>query len=542
MSENTNKLFWIISLGIIAAAVVIMFFNSVTKPNKNMYDSINNMSLCGSSSRKDSLICLDASENSELQGHQTNASTTRQNWYAQGNLEEKDTGKATLNNFDYNENSGWLPYALKLDGVNDTISLGQASKSFVNGFTGQINVKFNAIGRTSTLMSNGNVVLSTTTANKITFSVKTSSGTYTVTSKTTISANKWYLIQATYNNDRIKLYIDGELDNYQEISGSITTTATQFTSGSNLKGEISSIIIYNRDIEEEGIAQNTVAINNKTYDITEYQIGFVATDSCELWTAPMDGQYHVELWGAQGGSVNGGTGGRGAYVTGTIDLTAGTNLYVCVGKQGTTATNLANGGNATDIRTTYTGSVTAFNSLKSRIAIAAGGGGGNKVPGGDGGAVIGLSSKGEILNMKNAKGGTQAAGGAKAINISTAYDSATLAHIGVDGEFGIRGTVPTGASGGNGYFSGGSIKVEGGGAGGSSYISGNSGVNSITSASTASNIEVTLDNIHFSGYKFYSTQMLTGASIIPSSSDLDGHTTGQLGDGYARITYVAGFE
>ena len=60
---------------------------------------------------------------------------------------------------------------------------------------------------------------------------------------------------------------------------------------------------------------------------------YTYTGSVQVYTAPITGTYTIDAYGAQGGSdVN--AGGRGGRVTGKIDLTAGTKLYLYVGGQG----------------------------------------------------------------------------------------------------------------------------------------------------------------------------------------------------------------
>jgi len=45
------------------------------------------------------------------------------------------------------------------------------------------------------------------------------------------------------------------------------------------------------------------------------------TGAAQTFTAPCEGNYKVELWGAQGANDNAGTsGGKGAYVAGTVTL------------------------------------------------------------------------------------------------------------------------------------------------------------------------------------------------------------------------------
>ena len=118
------------------------------------------------------------------------------------------------------------------------------------------------------------------------------------------------------------------------------------------------------------------------------------TGSEQEYTVPEDGYYKIECWGAQGGTYQYAVGGKGAYTKGIIKLSKGEKLYVYVGEcyngaretmcyngggSGSYAslgnTTNTNGGGATDIRL-INGNWNNFNSLKSRIMVAAGGGGG----------------------------------------------------------------------------------------------------------------------------------------------------------------------
>lgn len=62
---------------------------------------------------------------------------------------------------------------------------------------------------------------------------------------------------------------------------------------------------------------------------------FGCTLSSVPWTAPATGEYRLVVNGAAGG--NAGNQGRGGRSEGTIDLTAGDVLYVCVGEAGNMA-------------------------------------------------------------------------------------------------------------------------------------------------------------------------------------------------------------
>ena len=61
------------------------------------------------------------------------------------------------------------------------------------------------------------------------------------------------------------------------------------------------------------------------------------TGNIQTFTAPYDGNYKLEVWGAQGGQAQGdhqwmAYGGRGGYATGVVNLKAGDKLYKGTGK------------------------------------------------------------------------------------------------------------------------------------------------------------------------------------------------------------------
>jgi hypothetical protein len=193
----------------------------------------------------------------------------------------------------------------------------------------------------------------------------------------------------------------------------------------------------------------------------------------------------VSLAGGSGGNYDntgGATGGSGAVVTGTIDVTPGETLYIYVGGRGghhsgngvgganggggTTGSSMigGGGGGATDIRR---GGV----SLTDRIIVAGGGGGASHVrPGGSGGNPNGQDGEQSTSNLRG-RGGTQESGGA----------GGTGNVDGNPGVLGIGGTAPfasvrSGGGGGGGYYGGGagssgtSGAYGGGGGGGSSLV------------------------------------------------------------------------
>ena len=227
------------------------------------------------------------------------------------------------------------------------------------------------------------------------------------------------------------------------------------------------------------------------------------------------GKYKLECWGAQGGGVNSnssmtgaGTGGKGGYASGILEVSQNTNLYLLPGGMGqvgyatyvaggfngggaafgsTSNEPGAGGGGASDIRLGST-------SLSSRIIVAGGGGGGGE-DSSDAGGVGGGSNGGST----HYSGGSQTAAGATTNG----------------GGFGVGNSTgfADGGAGGGGWYGGGSVYstttgTDGdGGAGGSGYVN---------------------------TTKLKDTVLLDGNSTI---TEPDGSTAvGHSGQGYIRIT------
>ncbi len=247
----------------------------------------------------------------------------------------------------------------------------------------------------------------------------------------------------------------------------------------------------------------------------------------ETFTVFKDGTYQIELWGAKGGGANG---GLGAYTSGNIDLKKNDKLYIYVGENptyingncyrtnpnnsfnGSNVGSCAGGGGATDVRL-ENGEWDNFDGLKSRIMVAAGGGGaGYTGYGGYGGALTGGDGEGfaDYWTDRAGKGATQ-----ESYKFGVAEWSTHIP--------------------GNGYFSGEAL----GGAnvgGGSSYISGYPGCKAITKESTESNITHTESPDHYSGKIFSDPVMIAGNDTMPNYNG--GSMVGNSGNGYARITKI----
>lgn len=305
---------------------------------------------------------------------------------------------------------------------------------------------------------------------------------------------------------------------------------------------------------------------------------FNYTGSEQTYTVPMNGYYKIEAWGAQGGN----SGGKGAYTYGEIYLEKGTNLYIQVGGQGSNnpagvfqaaaggyngggstqgqaccsgaPRTFGTGGGATDIRLS-SGAWNDDVSLKSRVMVAAGGGGrftqgSSTGTGGAGGALNGLPGSGDFADYCVGLGATQTTAGI--ISTTGKYCDATnnagytdpgksFGGFGYGGAHGTDGNNATG--GGSGYYGGSSSGHIASAGGGSSYISGYAGCVAISSASSltpksgctdgTTNIEC---SYHYSGKIFQNAKMVAGNEKMPNH-DGTGTITGNSGNGYAKITY-----
>jgi hypothetical protein len=185
--------------------------------------------------------------------------------------------------------------------------------------------------------------------------------------------------------------------------------------------------------------------------------------------------------------------------------------------------NNSTGAGASDVRLAN-GAWDNFNSLKSRIMVAAGAGGsispvywapyagGLESPKTDGGEKI---NGNEYIVVD---GATQTSGYAFGIGqTATEKDLAGYARSG----------------GGGGYYGGYGKWCSG--SGGSSFVSGHPGCNAISASSTNTNIIHTGQPNHYSGYKFTETEMKGGNESV---KEPDGtFNKGHLGSGVIKITW-----
>ena len=317
-----------------------------------------------------------------------------------------------------------------------------------------------------------------------------------------------------------------------------------------------------------------VVLKNIQTDADFYYLArvYTCTQSVASFTTPVAGDYMIECWGAQGSNMLDKVGGKGGYCKGTVKLPNRT-IYIYVGAQaggfgggGITIDherehNFGNdGGGATDIRLVKGSTYKEFNSLKSRIIVAAGGGGANhrntigEVPQwgqGDGGYGGGLNG-GDGFRDDNtiswatvpyctiSYGAQQKQGGRNYQNtVEGGVVTTTISgNVPYWGRFGFAPSETEGArvqSGGGGGYYAGCDSGHAGGSGGSSFISGHSGCDAITESSTENAIVHTGQPNHYSGLVFTDTQMIDGAHPMPSP--YGGTEIGHSRDGACVISW-----
>ena len=375
------------------------------------------------------------------------------------------------------------------------------------------------------------------------------------------TVNIYGLGKISENISDFKVYLDNLKVNDKENTG-INATKDEFTID-KINGNISIDIV--NDSTEYDTESYLECASIVTPDKTEWIFDYTGAE--QTFTAPVSGTYKLETWGAQGGN----NGGKGAYASGTIELKSDDNLYIYVGGKGSKndagvaqevpggynggglnhgqnccSRVFGSGGGATDVRL-KNGTWNDFDSLKSRIMVAAGGGGTfsdgtANSKGGAGGTLTGKSATGDYSDWCRGLGGTQILGGkieessgqycAAGTNSTYTAPGLVTGGFGTGGSHGTAGNNSTG--GGSGYYGGSSSGHIASAGGGSSFISGYTGCNAISESSTKNNIIHTGQSIHYSGYYFTDAVMKSGDETMPTHNG-SSTMTGNSGNGYARI-------
>ena len=222
----------------------------------------------------------------------------------------------------------------------------------------------------------------------------------------------------------------------------------------------------------------------KTFNVVRnlYSVDYYCTGDVQEWTAPVNGLYRFNAYGAQGGSTENAEGGKGGYVNGTISLYEGDTFYIYVGCAGTSdaagyngggSENAggASGGGASHIATSNLGELYNYeNNIDDIIMVAGAGGGAGSKEGGAGGN---NPTAGKGYYGTASKPGSLTAGGEGGNN-------AEAGSFGKGGSITSQYTDHVAGAGGAGFYGGGAggfgspthASQDGyGGAGGSNYAS-----------------------------------------------------------------------
>ena len=228
---------------------------------------------------------------------------------------------------------------------------------------------------------------------------------------------------------------------------------------------------------------------------------YTYTGRVESFTAPVNGKYKMECWGASGGwaglnSTPYKQGGKGGYSYGSIILDFSTKLYIVVGGEGTPGnafltgyaggyngggksygfgnTSNAGGGGATHI-SKMSGLLSNIQQKQDIIIVAGGGGGAacdavkaGSIGGYGGGTIGGNGASSPNFDGYLGLGGNQTNGG-DSQELSGNFCGKVKPTSGVYGKGG-DGATDGGAGGGAGFYGGGGASVWGGAGGGSGYI------------------------------------------------------------------------
>ena len=435
-----------------------------------------------------------------------------------------------------NPNEFNMSYLLYLEGINSNISIINISDTNASGILTSKNT--NLI----------KVFIQNNSGNNITVSIKDLVGfekeTLSLPSNaTSINKGTYYKsIVKSNNNDygKVKPNIKLSTSNGTVKYNIVPNTGYQYkstTCNGTVVDNILTISNITSNISCEVIFEPILITVN--FDLAGGVVETTYTEPKEhTYAVPYTGTYKLETWGAQGGvKIAGGTSttGYGGYSVGNVNLTKDTLLYVNVGGAGLTTSSAstilaggyngggkgysysdnrggASGGGATHIAT-VSGILSTLSSLREKILIVAGVGGGSdqccngysKTPG-SGGGYQGVDG---IYNSESVSGATQTGGGVGSY----------------DGSFGQGGNCESNdcAGGGGGYFGGGA-KIGGGGygSGGSGYIGNSLLTNKYMYCYNCTTSDAT-------DTKTYTTTNTSSAAIANYAKS---------GDGAARITLV----
>ncbi|MDP4195440.1 MAG: LamG-like jellyroll fold domain-containing protein [Bacteroidota bacterium] len=163
-----------------------------------------------------------------------------------GNADDQSSNK--LNGISQNttvssDKAGVFGKALAFDGLSSNI---RVSNSPILNFQNAITVSFwmmpgDLPERESFPISHGSWQnrwkISIIPQKKVRWTIKTSSATRDIDSKTVLQKNVFYFVTALYSGQDAEIYINGQLENFSKVSGLLSTTSYDLTMGQMLPGD-----------------------------------------------------------------------------------------------------------------------------------------------------------------------------------------------------------------------------------------------------------------------------------------------------------------
>lgn len=372
------------------------------------------------------------------------------------------------------------------------------------------------------------------------------------------------ILSKLVKNDTLAFTVDGKSVNEMPTKGSGYIASTiKCNKGSNfiwdndnweieitdMKDKDKCVINFTKDTSNSNvvtIVKGESVTNSRQYKdtITYNYNGTDGTDgSVQTFTAPVTGNYDLQVWGASGGNSSSGyLGGNGGYSKGTISLNKDDVLYIYVGGKGLNGVSGntsqvggyngggkssgsssisygigGSGGGATHIAK-VDGLLSTLSASTSNILLVAGAGGGaadyRGYIGGAGGGTTGTTGIGYNAS-RQATAGSQTTGGAPGYNATTEMTGS----FGKGGDaYSVSSRQTFSGGGGAGFYGGGGgsgrsgtnssySRYTSGGGGGSGYID-----TSLSNASTLDGTQSTIPTVDGTGTETGHTG--NGAAVI----------------------------
>ncbi len=158
-------------------------------------------------------------------------------------------------------------YALSFDGQDDYVEVADsASLDITNEITliawvkvTKLNMHHEIIRKNRLSSGYGGYILKVPDNNKFSIQIIKDTNIYTANSATNLEIDKWYFVAGTYDGTAIKIYVNGVLENINNVVTTIGTNNYPLRIGTTeflnewLNGSIAQVLIYNRSLNQSEI-------------------------------------------------------------------------------------------------------------------------------------------------------------------------------------------------------------------------------------------------------------------------------------------------